>query len=59
MDGFAKVKLNGQYNFINTNGQLLSQQWFDDIFEFNNYFASVQLYSKLKPIDTNGNFFEY
>ena len=24
-DGFAKVILNGQYNFINTEGQLLSK----------------------------------
>ena len=53
-DGFAAVKLNGKWNFINTNGQFLSQQWFDSVWSFNEIFATVQLNGKWNFINTNG-----
>ena len=40
---------------IDTNGKLLSEQWFDYIYNFNkNGFAIVELKNKLNLIDTNG-----
>jgi hypothetical protein len=29
-DGYARVKLNNKYNFINTDGKIISDKWFDD-----------------------------
>ena len=53
-DGFATVMLNDKYNFINTKGQLLSQQWFDSVRNFKEGFASVYLSDKYNFIDTEG-----
>ena len=53
-DGFATVVLNDKYNFINTKGQLLSQQWFDSVRNFKEGFASVYLSDKYNFIDTEG-----
>ena len=53
-DGFAIVRLNENYNFINTKGQLLSQQWFDSVRNFKEGFASVYLNDKYNFIDTEG-----
>ena len=53
-DGFATVALNDKYNFINTKGQLLSQQWFDSVRNFKEGFASVYLNDKYNFIDTEG-----
>ena len=41
-------------NLIDTNGKLLSKQWFDDIYGFKNGFAQVKLNNKWNLIDTNG-----
>lgn len=30
-NGFAKVKLNDKWNLINSEGQILFKQWFDDV----------------------------
>ena len=53
-DGFAIVALNDKYNFINTKGQLLSQQWFDGVDAFNEGFAIVWLNGKYNFINTEG-----
>ena len=57
-DGFAIVKLNNKYNFINTNGQLISNTWFDSCTEFYNGFAIVKLNNKYNFINTNGQIVE-
>ena len=53
-DGVAIVRLNDKYNYINTNRQLLSNQWFDDAYGFDNGFAMVGLNNKYNFINTNG-----
>lgn len=54
-DGFAEVELNNKYNFINTNGELVSpNQWFDNVSGFFNGFAGVRLNNKWNFINTNG-----
>ena len=54
---FAQVNLNKKWNFIDTNGNLLSQQWFDGVSDFNEYGISiVKLNKKWNLIDKNGNF---
>ena len=53
-EGFAKAKLNGKWNFINTKGQLLSEQWFEDMWKFKEGFAQVKLNGKWNFINTEG-----
>ena len=53
-DGFAIVMLNDKYNFINTKGQLLSQQWFDSVWNFKEGFDRVKLNGKYNFINTEG-----
>lgn len=53
-EGFAVARLNGKYNFINTEGQLLSNQWFDWAGNFNEGFAIVKLNDKYNFINTEG-----
>ena len=53
-DGFAIVELNNKYNFINTNGQLVSNQWFDNAYGFYNGFSIVRLNDKYNLIGKNG-----
>ena len=53
-DGFATVVLNDKYNFINTKGQLLSQQWFDSVWNFKEGFDKVKLNGKYNFINTEG-----
>ena len=55
-EGFAVARLNGKYNFINTEGQLLSNQWFDWAGNFNEGFAIVKLNDKYNFINTEGQF---
>ena len=61
--GFAKVNLNGKFNFIKLNGKgnfigtarkLLSDKWFDRVGYFSNGFAWVELNGKYNYIDTEG-----
>ncbi len=54
-NGIAKVMLNDKWNLIDTNGNLLSKQWFDYISSFKNSFAEVMLNGKCNFIDVNGN----
>ena len=55
-EGFAKVKLNGKCNFINTRGELLwkGNQWFDSCDDFSEGFAAVELNDKYNFINTRG-----
>lgn len=53
-EGLAEVKLNGKWNFINTDGQLLSTQWFDNTDHFRMGFARVKLSRKYNFINTEG-----
>ena len=56
-EGFAIVKLNGKWNYINTSGELLSpNQWFDDCYEFYNGLARVELNGEWNFIDANGDY---
>ena len=45
-DGFAKVKLNKKYNFINKDNEFLSDVWFDEVDSFNDGFAKVKIKNK-------------
>ena len=54
-DGYAKVKLNNKFNFIDTQGKLLSpSQWFDFVYNFYNGYAIVRLKDKYNLINTQG-----
>ena len=53
-DGFAAVKLNGRCNFINTEGQILSNQWFEYVRDFKEGFAKVKLNGKYNFINAEG-----
>ena len=55
-EGFAMVKLNGKYSFINTKGELIGDGnlWFDFVTDFNKGFAKVRLNEKTSFINTNG-----
>ena len=55
-DGFAKVILNGKWNFINTNGEFIVNKLFDDVDDFNDGYARVRLNDKFNFINTNGDF---
>ena len=52
--GFRVVYLNEKFNFIDTEGQLLSQQWFEHAYDFNKGFANVELNGKWNFINTEG-----
>ena len=52
--GFARVVLNDKWNYINTEGQLLSNQWFDAAGNFKEGFAKVYLNRKCNYINTEG-----
>ena len=53
-EGFARVVLNDKWNYINTEGQLLSNQWFDAAGNFNEGFAIVRINDKWNFINTEG-----
>ena len=55
-DGFARVVLNGKWNFINTHGELLCNEWFDRCANFGDGFAVVRLNGKYNFINTRGEF---
>ena len=41
-DGFALVELNDKWNLIDTNGKLVSQQWFDSFDNAYDYLLNLQ-----------------
>ena len=53
-EGYAKVKLNGKWNFINRNNKLLSDTWFDWVDSFYYGYAQVRLNYKWNLINQNG-----
>ena len=53
-DGYAKVNLNGKWNFINRNNKLLSDTWYDGVKDFFDGCACVMLGDKVNFIDTYG-----
>jgi len=53
-EGFAVVELDGKYNFISTDGKLLSEQWFDYTYDFSEGFALVLLNGKYNFISSKG-----
>ena len=55
-DGCASVKLNRKWNFINRTNKLLSDTWYDVIYEFINGYAVVQLNDKLNLIGKDGKY---
>lgn len=59
-EGFARVEMNGKWNFKDTNGNLLSpNQWFDDCCSFFDGFGAVKLNGKWFRIDKLGNLRDY
>ena len=57
-DGFARVKLSGKWNYIDTNVNLVSpKQWFDYCNNFNGGFAIIELNDKENIINANGELF--
>ena len=53
-NGYAMVKLNGKWNFINGEGRLVSPTWFDDVENFDNGYARVRLNGKWNLINEEG-----
>ena len=53
-EGFARIQLNGKYNFINTESKLLSDTWFDYVYAFSEDFARIFLNGKWNFINTEG-----
>ena len=53
-DDVARVKLYRKWNIINTDGEILSDLWFDYVYDFYDNFARVQLNGKYNFIKTNG-----
>jgi len=52
-EGYAAVQLNGKYNFINKNGEFLSDKWFDYSNDFIEGYAQVELNNKWNFINKN------
>ena len=54
-NGYAKVRFNDKWNFIDIQGKLVfPNQWFDGVGIFTNGYAWVKLNSKFNFIDTRG-----
>jgi hypothetical protein len=53
-EGYASVRLNNKWNFINKNGEFLSNKWFDDAEYFIEGYAKVVLNKKCNFINKNG-----
>jgi len=53
-EGFAVIRRDGKWNFINTEGKFLSEQWFDFVWRFSEGFARVRVDDKYNFIDTEG-----
>ena len=56
-EGYAAVELDGKYNFIDKDGNLLwkSEKWFDYVDDFHEGYARVRLNGKWNLIDYDGN----
>ena len=49
-------KLNGKNNFINTDGEFISDKWFDVAYDFEEGYAKVELNGEWGKINTKGEF---
>ena len=54
VNGFAPVELNGEWNLINHEGQLISKQWFGYVTYFIDGFAKVMIKGMWNFIKTDG-----
>ena len=54
-EGFATVKFNGRWNYIDEQYNFLSSQWFDSCWSFHEGFGAVELNHKNNFIDMQGN----
>lgn len=54
-EGYAKVVLNGEWNFIDQKCNLISDQWWDWCWDFNEGCACVRCNGIWNHIDENGN----
>ena len=52
-DGYAAVELNKKWNFINTDGEFLFDEWFDSVHDFKDGCAEVNLNGKYNFINTD------
>jgi len=52
---FTIVNSKDKWNFIDAEGKLISKQWFDEVYYFNNGSALVQLDGEYYKIDREGN----
>ena len=59
--GYARIRLNDKYNWINRDYRLVSpEQWFDYADDFNENGYSIVLFSNTSyKIDTNGQLYDY
>ena len=55
-EGFARVRLNSRWNFINTEGKLISETWFDCVNDFSEGLARVTLKGKYNFIALGGEY---
>ena len=55
-NGCAEVMLDDKYNFIDTEGKYLFEQWFDDCWYFQDGYGIVMLDDKWNFIDTKGKY---
>jgi hypothetical protein len=53
-EGFAKVDSGRKYNFINKEGKVLSNEWFDNAGFFSEGLAPIGIHGKYNFIDTEG-----
>lgn len=53
-DNVARVEHNGKYNFINKQGKLISNIWFEDADDFNEGLAKIKLSNKWGFINSSG-----
>ena len=54
-DGFAVVEKNSKYNYINEEGEYISDVWFDYAYNFKEGFGKVELNGKWNYMDKEGN----
>ena len=52
--GYAIIKREGKYNFLNLKGELISKEWFDEVWEFSGGYAPVRKGNKENYIDASG-----
>ena len=53
-NGLCRVRIEKKWNFIDTNYNLLTDQWYDDVDNFNDGFANVKLKDRWNIINMDG-----